>query len=164
MLTVRNSTASYCSDSSRTADLGQQYAVVSEWLATFHIYRHTQNAVCHIRITWYALSLPKSVYPGLFHPLWDALVWARTPSLSGSLLRGLLPALYYRLKSLAPGFGGPSISRQGSLPPSDPYFSENLRSAQVGSTTARWQRAQGISLTTDHVLNFKLRVICTELN
>jgi hypothetical protein len=73
MLTVRNSTASYCSDSSRTADLGQQYAVVSEWLATFRIYRHTQHAVCHIRIAWYALYLPKSVYPGLFHPPWDPL-------------------------------------------------------------------------------------------
>jgi hypothetical protein len=29
--------------------------------------------------------------------------------ISGSLLRGLLPALHYGLKALAPGFGGPSI-------------------------------------------------------
>jgi hypothetical protein len=61
---------------------------------------------------------------------------------SGSLLRGLLPALYYRLQ--APGFGGPSILKQGSLPPGDSLLTfreicDRLRTG-VGST------AQGFSL------------------
>ena len=64
----------------RTADLGQQYEVVSRVAGNFS-YLSTQTFFSVSHSAWYALSLPKSAYPGLFHPLGFSGVWARTLSL-----------------------------------------------------------------------------------
>jgi hypothetical protein len=74
----------------------------------------TFGVVCSLSLS---LSLPKSVCPGLFHPVGFSCVGPHPKFISGSLLRGLLLALYYRLEALTPGFGGPSILRQEFVAP-----------------------------------------------
>jgi hypothetical protein len=83
-----------------TADLGQQYEVVSRVAGNFS-YLSTSTFFSVSHSAWYALSLPKSVYPGLFHPVGFSCVWARTPSLFMVLCYAgiYLPVLYYRRKA-----------------------------------------------------------------
>ena len=53
-------------------------------------YLSTQASFSVPHSAWYALSLPKSVYPGLFHPVGFSGVWGPHPKfISGSLLRGV---------------------------------------------------------------------------
>jgi hypothetical protein len=131
----------------RTADLGQQYEVVSRVAGNFS-YLSTQIFFSVSHSAWYALSLPKSRSTLVYSTPWDSLVCGPAPQIySGSLLRGLLPELYYRLKAMV--FGGPSILRQDSLPPGHSLrtfrkICDRLyrrRFSGVGST------AQGFSLT-----------------
>ena len=78
--------------------------------------------------------------------------------ISGSLLRGLLPALYYRLEALAPGFGAPSILRQDSLPPGDSRTFRKICD-RLQPRTGVGSSAQGFlpdQARHDHILNFKL--------
>ena len=71
----------------RTADLGQQYEVVSRVAGNFS-YLWTQTfSVYHIRR---GMLPPKSVYPGLFHPVGFSGVWAHTPSLFLVLCHAIL--------------------------------------------------------------------------
>jgi hypothetical protein len=85
----------------RTADLGQQCEVVShEWLANFRLYRHR-----HFSVITFGVACCFSSQVGLpwFIPSRGVLlcVGPHPKFISGSLLRGSLPAFYYRLEALA---------------------------------------------------------------
>ena len=93
----------------RTADLGQQYDTVSRVGGNFLFLFDTFILLC---ITFGVVrSLSSQVgLPWFIPPRGILLCVGPHPKfISGSLLRGLLPALHYGLKALAPGFGGPSI-------------------------------------------------------
>jgi hypothetical protein len=99
-------------------------------------YLSTQTFFSASHSAWCALSLSKSVYPGLFHSVGFSGVWARTQSfviflyfwffvVSSSDCYGFLGALAFETRLVAPG-------RLSS------YFQENLRSAPP-PPHRRWQ-------------------------
>jgi len=133
----------YCSDSSARQIWVSNTKWCHKWLATFHIYRHKHFSVYHIRR---GMLPPKSVYPGLFHPVGFSGVWARTPS----LFMVLCYAGYYPhciiVRKL--GFWGPWHFKTRIVAPRQlpSYFQENLRSAPPPHL--RWQhRSRLFSLT-----------------
>ena len=129
----------------RTADLGQQYEVVSRVAGNFS-YLSTQTFFSVSHSALYAVSLPKSRSTLVYSTPWDSLVCGPAPQIySGSLLRGLLPALYCRLKAMV--FGGRSILRHDSFPPGPSLRTFRKICDRLYRRTGVDSTAQGFSLT-----------------
>jgi hypothetical protein len=105
------------------------------------------------------LYLPKSAYPGLFHPVEFPCVWAAPSSISGSSLRGVVTRFFVCSSNCYSFWGGRRFQHKARHPPQElPYFSENLRPAPPPHR--RWQTRSRVlpdQPSHDCILNFKLR-------
>jgi hypothetical protein len=126
-----------------------------EWLSNFHIYRHKQFSVYHIRRGMLSSQVG---LPWLFHPsdLW--CVGPHPKFISGSLLRGVITRAV--LSSNCYGFLGPlAFKRRLGYPRRlSSYFRkicDRLHHRTGGGSTAQGHLPD--QARHDYILNFKLR-------